>query len=111
MASSGSPALEELLRGHAPRVLGALARRCGDFSAAEDALQEALLAAHVEWPAAGAPANPGGWLYRVGCRKLADAQESEAARKRRESRAGEARAEAGSDTEADELMAHDDTLL
>jgi len=113
MAASGSPALEELLRGHAPRVLGALARRCGDFSAAEDALQEALLAAHVEWPAAGAPANPGGWLYRVGCRKLADAHESEAARKRRESHVGEARAEArvAADAGEDELMEQDDTLL
>jgi len=113
MAASGSPALEELLRGHAPRVLGALARRCGDFSAAEDALQEALLAAHVEWPATGAPANPGGWLFRVACRRLADAVESEAARKRRESQAGEARAEAGPGTEAgeDELMVQDDTLL
>jgi RNA polymerase sigma factor (sigma-70 family) len=113
MPASGSPALEELLRGQAPRVLGALARRCGDFSAAEDALQEALLAAHVEWPEAGAPANPGGWLYRVGCRRLADAQESESARKRRESQAGEARArsEADEDPGDDELMVQDDTLL
>src|SRR5258706_8625348 len=112
MPAGGSPAVEELLRGHAPRVLGALARRCGDFSAAEDALQEALLAAHVEWPAAGAPANPGGWLYRVACRRLADAQESDAARKRRESLAGEARTLTGADGGGgDELMAHDDTLL
>src|SRR5712675_3139136 len=115
MAASGSPELEELLRGHAPRVLGALARRCGDFSAAEDALQEALLAAHVEWPAAGAPVNPGGWLYRVACRRLADAQQSEAARRRRESLAGEARihseTEAKADAGEDELMAQDDTLL
>jgi len=113
MAASGSPEFEELLRDHAPRVLGALARRCGDFSAAEDALQEALLAAHVEWPAAGAPANPGGWLYRVGCRRLADAQESESARKRRESHVGEARAEAraAADSGEDALMEHDDTLL
>lgn len=39
------PASEDLLRGLAPQVLGALVRRYGHFDAAEDAVQEALLAA------------------------------------------------------------------
>lgn len=36
---------EDLLRTLAPRVLAAVIRRYGDFHAAEDAVQEALLAA------------------------------------------------------------------
>jgi predicted RNA polymerase sigma factor len=53
---------ENLLRELAPQVLGAVIRRFGDFSAAEDAVQEALLAAALQWPAEGVPDNPRGWL-------------------------------------------------
>ena len=54
-----APSLRDLLSEAVPRVLGAVTRRFGDFAAAEDAVQEALLAAHLEWPKAGAPANEG----------------------------------------------------
>lgn len=74
----------ELLRGLAPQVLGALARRQRDFCAAEDAVQEALLAAALEWAAQGIPDNPGAWLYRVATRRLVDHMRSEQARRRRE---------------------------
>ena len=50
----------------APQVLGVLARRYGDFDAAEDAVQEALLAAAEQWPREGVPAEPRGWLIRTG---------------------------------------------
>src|SRR4029078_6589551 len=56
---------EEVLRQSAPHVLGALVRRFGQFDIAEDAVQEALLAAAVQWPDQGMPANPQGWLYAV----------------------------------------------
>ncbi len=85
------PAIRDLLSEAAPRVLAAVTRRFGDFAAAEDAVQEALLAAHVEWPKAGAPANPGGWLYRVACRRMADHLDGEAARRRREEAAAGSR--------------------
>ena len=42
---STAAGLEDLLRELAPQVLGVLVRRFGDFAAAEDAVQEALLAA------------------------------------------------------------------
>ena len=42
--------LEDLLRDAAPQVLAALLRRFRDFDAAEDAVQEALLAAATQWP-------------------------------------------------------------
>ncbi|UNO43842.1 sigma-70 family RNA polymerase sigma factor [Streptomyces sp. MST-110588] len=67
-----------------PQVLGALVRRYGHFDAAEDAVQEALLAAAVQWPASGPPDNPRGWLIRVAARRLTDALRAEEARRRRE---------------------------
>ncbi len=73
-----------LLRELAPQVLGAVARRHGDFAAAEDAVQEALIAAAMQWPVAGIPSNPRGWLYLVAIRRLNDHLRSELARRRRE---------------------------
>ena len=73
-----------LLRELAPQVLGAVTRRSDDFSAAEDAVQEALIAAASQWPAEGIPRNPRGWLYHVALRRLTDQVRSEAARRRRE---------------------------
>jgi RNA polymerase sigma factor (sigma-70 family) len=81
---AGQPAIEHLLRELAPQVLGAVARRNGDFAAAEDAIQEALIAAALQWPDAGIPANPQGWLYHVALRRLTDQVRSEMARRRRE---------------------------
>jgi predicted RNA polymerase sigma factor len=57
--------IEHLLRELAPQVLGVVARRFRDFSLAEDAVQEALLAAFRQWPEEGIPENPRGWLIRV----------------------------------------------
>ncbi|MCT2594135.1 sigma-70 family RNA polymerase sigma factor [Streptomyces sp. N2-109] len=81
---TGQPPAEDLLRRHAPQVLGALVRRYGHFSAAEDAVQEALLAAAVQWRGEGIPENPRGWLIRVASRRLTDQLRSEEARRRRE---------------------------
>jgi RNA polymerase sigma factor (sigma-70 family) len=80
-----SPRVEELLRELAPQVLGAVIRRSGDFSSAEDAVQEALLAAARQWPAGdGVPENPRGWLIQVALRRLTDHIRTESARRRRE---------------------------
>lgn len=76
--------LEHLLRDLAPQVLGAIARRHDDFAAAEDAVQEALVAAASTWPRDGAPTNPAGWLYHVALRRLTDHVRAESARQRRE---------------------------
>jgi RNA polymerase sigma factor (sigma-70 family) len=73
-----------LLRELAPQVLGAVARRHGDWADAEDAVQEALIAAATQWPVAGIPTNPRGWLYQVAIRRLTDHVRSEMARRRRE---------------------------
>jgi RNA polymerase sigma factor (sigma-70 family) len=75
---------EHLLRELAPQVLGAVVRRFGDFSAAEDAVQEALIAATVQWPTEGVPDNPRGWLIQVAARRMTDHLRGELARRRRE---------------------------
>lgn len=77
---------EDLLRELAPQVLGALVHRYGVFDACEDAVQEALLAAALQWPAEGVPDNPRGWLVTVASRRLVDQVRSEHARRRREDR-------------------------
>lgn len=76
--------VERLLREVAPQVLGAVVRRFGDFAAAEDAVQEALLAAAMQWPREGVPENPRAWLTQVASRRMADQIRSESARRRRE---------------------------
>lgn len=75
---------EDLLRSLAPQVLGALVRRYGHFDLAEDAVQEALLAAATQWSADSLPDNPQGWLITVASRRLTDLLRSEQARRRRE---------------------------
>jgi RNA polymerase sigma factor (sigma-70 family) len=78
----------DLLRELAPQVLAALVRRYGygQFQLCEDAAQEALLAAAVQWPADGQPGNPHGWLVTVATRKLLDQVRSEQSRRQREQR-------------------------
>jgi RNA polymerase sigma factor (sigma-70 family) len=86
-AVSSEPAMEGLLRDLAPRVLGALVRRHGQFDACEDAVQEALLAATVQWPSEGIPDRPRSWLLTVATRTLVDYWRTDSARRRRESTA------------------------
>ncbi|MEU2360434.1 DUF6596 domain-containing protein [Streptomyces noursei] len=76
---------EDLLRALAPQVLGMLVRRYGQFEGCEDAVQEAVLAATVQWPADGVPTHPRGWLVTVASRRLIDQLRSDRARRERES--------------------------
>ena len=75
---------EHLLRELAPQVLGTVVRRFHDFASAEDAVQEALLAAALQWPREGVPDNPRGWLIQVAIRRMTDQVRSDVARRRRE---------------------------
>ena len=78
-----SPTVEGLLRELAPQTLAVVTRRYGHFDTAEDAVQEALLAAATSWSNA-IPENPGGWLVTVATRRMTDMLRSEQARRRRE---------------------------
>jgi len=81
---TGGRGVEDLLRELAPQVLGALVRRYGQFHLCEDASQEALLAAAIQWPTEGIPDNSRGWLIAVGSRRLMDQVRSEQSRRNRE---------------------------
>ena len=108
-----APAIEDLLRELTPQVLGALVRRHGQFDGCEDAVQEAALAASVQWAAEGVPDNPRGWLIRVGSRRLTDLLRSESARRRREENAAQLAAPeefVASSPEIDDPGGRDDTL-
>ncbi len=82
MTQSAVP--EDLLRELAPQVLAALLRRFRNFDAAEDAVQEALLAAATQWAESGVPENPRGWLIQVAFRRMTDQYRADQARRRRE---------------------------
>jgi RNA polymerase sigma factor (sigma-70 family) len=77
--------IENVLRELTPQVLGTVVRRFHDFAAAEDAVQEASLAAAMQWPREGTPDNPRAWLTQVAFRRMADHIRKESARRRRES--------------------------
>ena len=76
--------VEDLLRRLTPQVLGAVVRRFGNFDLAEDATQEALIAAAARWPRDGLPDNPKGWLIAVAARRLTDLLRADQARRHRE---------------------------
>ena len=95
---------DDLLRDLAPQVVGILTRRCGDFAAAEDAVQEALVAAHTTWRRDGIPDHPRAWLVTAATRRLVDEQRSTAARRRRE------RDWAATRPQSTEVAQHDDSL-
>jgi RNA polymerase sigma factor (sigma-70 family) len=93
MANSGARAEDALVRAAreaVPGVVARLTRRYGDFAAAEDAVQEALVEAVRAWGERGVPGEPAGWLARVAQRRLIDLMRAESARRAREERvAGE----------------------
>ena len=106
----GSQAIEVLLREAAPQVLGLVVRRFRDFAASEDAVQEALLAAALQWPKEGIPDNPRGWLIQVAFRRMTDSIRSDAARRRRETEAASESGEIAPEPVLEDDIARDDTL-
>ena len=107
-AQSLDNSLEHLLRELTPQVLGSVVRRFRDFAAAEDAVQEASLAAAMQWPLEGRPANPRAWLTKVAFRRMADHVRSESARRHRESAVA---LEANTKAPSESATHQDDTLV
>ncbi|HSU31520.1 MAG TPA: sigma-70 family RNA polymerase sigma factor [Bryobacteraceae bacterium] len=101
---------EHLLRELAPQVLGTVIRRFHDFAAAEDAVQEALVAAATQWPREGVPDNPRGWLIQVAARRMTDFLRSEGARRRREAEAAIQSSYLAPSADLEHELDQDDTL-
>ncbi len=111
MPGSTDAAFEHLLRELAPQVLGVVIRRFRDFAAAEDAVQEALLAAALQWPTEGVPDNPRAWLIQVAGRRMTDAIRAELARRRRETAVAAELEYLTPAAEIDSGAEQDDTLI
>ncbi len=101
---------EHLLRELVPGVLGSVTRRFHDFAAAEDAVQEALFAAAIQWPREGVPGNPRGWLIQVAARRMTDYLRGEGARRRREAEAALQSSYLAPATDLESETDRDDTL-
>src|SRR5215471_5472618 len=102
---------EQLLRELAPQVLGAVARRFRDFVSAEDAVQEAMIAAFTQWPEEGIPENPRGWLIQVASRRMTDHVRSEIARREREAVVAQEAELVAPTVDIESDMDPDDTLI
>ena len=110
-APISEPTIEHLLRELTPQVLGIVVRRFRDFAAAEDAVQEASLAAATQWPRDGLPENPRAWLTQVAFRRVTDQIRSESARRRRESEAAFEMEQLAPPSPAASESDEDDTLI
>lgn len=111
MANQLDLSIEQLLRELAPQILSPVVRRFRDFAAAEDAVQEALIAATEQWPRDGVPVNPRGWLIQVASRRMTDHIRSEVARRRREEVAAEEAERLAPPVEIAAESGDDDTLV
>lgn len=76
--------LESVFRVESGRLYAALVRQVGDFELADDALQDAYIAALQSWAKDGVPTNPAGWLYLTARRKALDRVRQRNRRKRHE---------------------------
>jgi RNA polymerase sigma factor (sigma-70 family) len=111
MTTAWDNSSEQLLRELAPQVLGAVARRYRDFALAEDAVQEAMLAAFTQWPHEGVPENPRGWLIQVALRRMTDRVRSEISRREREAAVAGDEEMMPSVDDFEHAMDPDDTLV
>ena len=111
MTGSTNPDIEQLLRELTPQVLGTVVRRFRDFAASEDAVQEALLAAALQWPHDGLPSNPRAWLTQVAFRRMADHIRSESARRVREQETAQEAARTAEPAAIESGPEQDDTLV
>ena len=80
--------LAETVRVEGRRVLATLVRTLGSLQLAEDAVQDAVVAALATWPRTGVPDDPRAWLTVAARRKAYDVLRREAARPAKEDAAG-----------------------
>src|SRR3989304_6268534 len=107
--------VDRVFRLESGRAVAGLIRVLGDFDLAEEAVQEAFVAALEHWPHEGVPANPGAWITTTARRRAIDrlrrarvlsekraVLQAEADEEARLAQAGRTELEAGMDTSADD---------
>jgi RNA polymerase sigma-70 factor, ECF subfamily len=108
----GVPALdtteiERVFREESGRAIAVLIRVFGDIDVAEEAVQEAFVAAVQRWPSTGLPPSPAGWLITTARNRAVD-------RLRREASRGDRHAQAellgARDEPREEVIVEDDRL-
>ncbi|HEX6328747.1 MAG TPA: sigma-70 family RNA polymerase sigma factor [Jiangellaceae bacterium] len=72
MSEASHAELARVMREHAGRLTASLVDLIGDFSTAEDLVQDAVLAALQRWPVDGVPDRPDAWLFTVARRRGLD---------------------------------------
>lgn len=72
MTDGSHDELAGVVRDHASRLAASLVRLIGDFSTAEDLVQDAVVAALERWPVDGIPDRPDAWLFTVARRRGLD---------------------------------------
>ena len=70
--AAGAATVEVIFRAEYGRAAATLIRFLGDIDLAEEAVQEAFLAALARWPATGVPPNPGGWIVTTARNRALD---------------------------------------
>ena len=72
MTAASHAELARVVREHAGRLAAALVGLIGDFSTAEDLVQDAVVTALQRWPVDGIPERPDAWLFTVARRRGLD---------------------------------------
>ena len=100
-----SRAVREIFRAESGRVVAHLVRRFGDFSLAEEAVQDAFVRAAERWPVDGIPPNPGGWITTTARNRALDIVRRESTRAQRHLAAHQGAPTSGSDMDDIDLDA------
>jgi len=104
-----SSEIERVFREHYGRAVSVLVRACGDIDTAEEAVQDAFVAAVERWPSAGVPPNPAAWIITTARNRAIDRFRRESTREDRHAEAMRLH-DAGDPETEEESVVRDDQL-
>ncbi|MEO8075443.1 MAG: RNA polymerase sigma factor [Acidobacteriota bacterium] len=99
--------IERVFRAEYGRAVAVLVRVFGDIDVAEEAVQDAFIAALERWPSAGLPPSPAGWIITTARNRVIDRLRREGSREDRHAQAALLHA---ADTAQEEDGVEDDRL-
>jgi len=107
-----SSEIERVFRAEYGRAVSVLARVCGDIDSAEEAVQDAFVAALERWPTSGVPPSPAGWIITTARNRAVDRFRRESSRDERQVAAAALleRDDSGGSTLVEEDAVRDDQL-